>query len=404
MPLTDDEKVAAIRGEFSTANARINKAFFEIELQTRRDFYESIGINYEDYDINPNIPSQVKYGIEIEESGVEYYYNTHGFHGHSDYSISNYSKRTHEYSTRTSGEYVSEIFKTDDKKQMSQLRRQAELLNYYGADTNTSCGFHVHCSDDHIRDTLTERKALYQYTEYLNYLEEAKENGGSLFYYGVNREFQNMQYVIAKKLHVFHERSYGYCEFLDEDEEVPDMEKREKFVNFCSLDKHGSIEFRFLNLPDAVDPKVMEAYIDFCTCYYSYLTEENFTEDYAKEAYEEVTGRSVEELSKEEYENLKFDILLEQLDVTDETKKVISHLDDIFRFYNVQNENGTDYDYYTEYDQTIQEENIDKRIIDIVSDMVNDEAVEEYEDDEDYDDYEKEYEDEYEDDMMIMKM
>lgn len=382
LPMTDDEKISAIKGQYTTANARINKIFADIELQTRRDFYESIGINYDDYGINENIPSPIKYGIEIEENGVEYYYNTTGFQGHTDYSISDYSKRTHEYDGRISGEYVSEIFKTDNKKQMTMLREQCDLLSFYGANTNTSCGFHVHCSDKRITETVTERKALKKYSEYLDYIDKVKENGGTLFYYGINKEFRNMQNIIAKKLHVFSERANGYCEFLDEDEEVPDMDRRESFVNFCSLDKHGSIEFRFLNLPDAIDPKVMEAYIDFCTCYYSYLTEENFTEDYAKEAYEEMTGRSVSELSAEEYEDLKFDILIEQLGVRDDTKKVISHLDDIFEFYNVQNENGYDYDYYTEYDRTIQGDNIEKDIVDLAYEVALDETyAEEFDDD-----------------------
>ncbi|MCQ2749095.1 MAG: hypothetical protein MJ246_03705 [Clostridia bacterium] len=377
MPLTDDEKISGIKKEYSTANLRIDKILADLENETRKEFYESIGINYEDYDTNHDLPTPIKYGVEIEENGVEYYYNATGFQGHSDYSISGYSKRTHEFDSSTSGEYVSEIFKTDNKKQMGYLREQSRLLNLFGASTNTSCGFHVHCSDEHIQETVTERKALARYTEYKDYLDDQKQKGGSLFYYGINKEFVSMQNIIAKKLNIFSERTEGYARFLDENEEVPDMDARERFVNFCSLDKHGSIEFRFLNLPDAVDPKVMEAYIDFCTCYYSYLTEENFTEDYAKEAYEEVTGKSVMDLSDEEYEDLKFDILLEQLLVKDDTKKVIKHLDDIFEFYNVQNENGVDFDYFTGFDKTIAEENLEKQILDVVYQVAESEIYDE---------------------------
>lgn len=354
--------------------------------QVVREFYDEKGIDYYEIKINDRIPRNISYGIEIEEIGLtgdNKYAMPNYFESKYDASLSYYSKSKGHVSLSSvtkipNGEYVSDLKQTNKEDYLFDLESimdEVDLLNFFGAKINGTCGFHVHLSSDYTENA--EDKDLVKIfgmpedydsedypdsslkTEY----EERKDDEGFLVPERIAKEIYEMQSVLNNKfmIHDNRARSKGHAAFLKS--EKASFSDKSQFVNFLSLETCKGIEFRFFNLPDNLDRKVVEAYIDFATSYFAYLEEGNNTLEYATEAYNDVTGLELKDLSMKEYEDYMFDILLGQLDLKEDTLKVFENLDEIFELYNtVDYSVDPRFDYYTKYDMKIEDEEINHDI------------------------------------------
>lgn len=389
--------------------------YFQIVEELKKEFYESINVEYEMDSPNTYMIDPIKYGIEIEEVGVsdESIATVEGFDSGYDGSLYGWDWENDEQTEEPTGEYTSPILDITDKEDLEKIRRQVDILNLLGAKTNGSCGFHIHVSSKNMKtlerdySVLREnphwkasdikryqrnanikiakkeiikkmsifekiKNAFVKSGEVENIIEETAENivtskvATGFTLYDLNTEFYDMQDIFQEKFKLFQNRyeKSGYAAAL-ESRVVPDVDSKYNIVNFSSLPKHGTVEFRLFNLPDALDIKVIDAYVDFITSYYAYISEPrgNNTKEFVEDAISECEVKLTEEEKKE----LMFKVLLDELLLKDETISIIENMDKIFEFYNVVEMDDEDSDskqkvkrkkinYYKKYNKTIEDE------------------------------------------------
>ncbi|MCQ2749515.1 MAG: amidoligase family protein [Clostridia bacterium] len=221
------------------------------------EFYESIGIDNKELSVNEAMKGkQIRYGVEIEEVGVadndymsDEEYLTLGFRTTTECSIRNYRKDYEQsipFTSDNSGsEFVSDVMHADSKFDLQKIDEQMKTLKEGRAKTNFSCGMHIHVSSP---ETIEDKKDIAR---------------------KMTKEFKYIQDAVIDNFEVYPSRLSTHCKKLQAYE--PEWFDRFRTVNMASLDRHGTIEFRFFNLPDSLDMKVLESYIDFATCYYTYV-------------------------------------------------------------------------------------------------------------------------------------
>lgn len=323
--------------------------YFMLKEATTRKFYRSIGIDYDDNGPNEMLPENVDFGIELEEIGVHHgECEVHGFESTYDITLRDYDRTSGKMLDTDTGEYQTDVLSTSYPKDYKRLDEQIDILNYYGARTNESCGCHIHVSTKYTPEYMIDEEETEDGEIITDTLYRAKH---------LQREIYEMQRVIGRHFNLFKDRQIDTCSYLA----TPDYDDLQldkyQFVNMSSLDYGNGIEFRFLNLPFALDKKVIDAYADFVTSYMLYIDEGNNTTEYVKEAMEEA---GVEKLRAHDEEELKFEVLKQQLCLKDSTMKVLDHIDEIYEFHNagrVYTQDGQCIDYYSQYNSPILDEN-----------------------------------------------
>ncbi len=282
------------------------------------DFYESIGIDNKAFSTNRSLEGKdIRYGVEIEEIGVAETsfmdlddYVAHGFNTTHECSLRKYRK-DYEQSIpfgfeECGSEFISDIMSATSGEDLAKIKTQMDILKGERAKTNFSCGMHIHVSSP---NTQFNTKSI------------AKK---------MTSEFKYVQDAVIDNFEVYRSRLSTHCKKIQSVE--PEWCDRFKTVNMASLDRHGSIEFRFFNLPDALDMKVLESYIDFATCYYAYVeSDETFhsscvdfirdNSDWLSDAPTELRSQAI------------FAKLCEDIEVKPDTLKVLGRLPEIFDFY-----------------------------------------------------------------------
>lgn len=301
-----------------TAFTEAEKLMTDLEEDMVSEFYDSIGIDNHELSVNETMRSKsIRYGVEIEEIGVttndfmdEDDYIVQGFKTTSECSLRNYRKDYEQsipFGTDNSGsEYVSDILSASSIEDLTTIKYQMEILKGQGAHTNFSCGMHIHVSSP---ETLDDKKDIAT---------------------KMTREFKYVQDAVLDNFEVYPSRLSSHCKKIQS--LTPEYFDRFRTVNMASLDRHGSIEFRFFNLPDALDMKVLESYIDFATCYYAYVESDKQFKgtclDFIKEN-SDWLGDAPTALKSQAI----FSRLCEDIEVKDSTKKVLGRLPEIFDFY-----------------------------------------------------------------------
>ncbi|MCQ2749760.1 MAG: amidoligase family protein, partial [Clostridia bacterium] len=247
--------------------------YYKLKEATTKKFYESIGIDYEDNGANPMLPENVDFGLELEEIGVKWgVCEVHDFDSTSDITLRDYDRMTMKYLDTETGEYQTSLLSTDYPDDFRKLDDQLDILNYYGAKTNESCGLHIHVSTRYTGEyELDTGDAEIPPEDF----DKAKN---------LQREVYEMQHVIGKAFKMFDDRRKETCSYLSTPEYDDLQLEKFQFVNMETLDDGTGIEFRFLNLPFALDKKVIDAYVDFVTSYMLYIDEGNNTMEYVEEA------------------------------------------------------------------------------------------------------------------------
>ncbi|HBY19747.1 MAG: hypothetical protein A2Y24_07635 [Clostridiales bacterium GWE2_32_10] len=345
----------------STSNGQVNKV---LKKQKQLFYKNFLGIDITDRRkvLNPSFSKDIKFGVEIETVGVNKddltLLKLDDFEAVDDLSIKGYDKELDitKYNT-PSAELVSDILNPHDETNIDNIFMACEQLNDKGARTNHTCGLHFHVSSPDIKDEQ---------------LLETLYNDVTFF-----------QYVLIDKLNIYSNRlsshtkpipkidnTYDYKQFRDliNIDNATDIDNsngsnrninRYYMLNLCSLNKHGTGEFRFPNLPDEIDENVLLALADLSVGMIDSIRKNGSICERVFQKYD--TLDTDKDLTLSEASDWIYNEFLDQTGVTETSKIVLNNMDSIFEFYGAKEPsipNRTTIDFYKRTSESIAVDNL----------------------------------------------
>ncbi len=314
------------------------QGLYEIVKQQKANFYMQLGLDITKRRqiVNKNISSDIRQGIEIETIGmIKSNVLTKKFSEKEDITLANYDKQLDKklcgkYNT----EIVSEKLNPNNEEDTLAIYEVCDKLNRNLARTNYTCGLHIHISNTMIAEISNKLANKIELNS-----EEIK------FLNDIYKDMMFFQYILVEELNIYGNRVEKQAGFLPTNITGIDFVNRavEKFamkdnferyyiLNMQSLMKHGTLEFRLFNLPDAVDENVLLAYSDFTASLVSYVSERGSISEKIKSIFEGIESE-IDGVSKKNINICIYEELLNQIVVTEETNIILRNLDNVFDFY-----------------------------------------------------------------------